>query len=157
MNRSEMQVVEISEPGSPDVLRVTRKPLPEAGHGRIVIENAASGVNRPDLLQRAGLYNPPPGASDLPGLESAGKVVAVGPGVDRWKIGDSVTALLPGGGYAEFSETSADHALPIPDGMGMREASALCETAFTVCCVTFPTAGRMRWLADSGLDQLFGM
>ena len=141
MNRSEMQVVEISEPGSPDVLRVTRKPLPEAGHGRIVIENAASGVNRPDLLQRAGLYNPPPGASDLPGLESAGKVVAVGPGVGRWKIGDSVTALLPGGGYAEFSETSADHALPIPDGMGMKEASALCETAFTVWSNVFVRGG----------------
>ena len=132
MSGRSMKVVEIAEPGGPDVLKVAGRPVPVPGHGRIVIRNVASGVNRPDVLQRSGLYRPPPGTSDLPGLESAGTVQEVGPGVDRWKVGDKVTALLPGGGYAEYSETSADHALPVPDGMGMKAAAALCETAFTV-------------------------
>lgn len=141
MSGRSMKVVEIAEPGGPDVLRVAGRPVPVAGHGRIVIRNVAAGVNRPDVLQRSGLYMPPPGASDLPGLESAGTVQEVGPGVDRWKVGDSVTALLPGGGYAEYSETSADHALPVPDGMGMKAAAALCETAFTVWSNVFVRGG----------------
>ena len=141
MSGTNMKVVEIAEHGGPDVLRNAERPVPEAGHGRIVIRNAASGVNRPDVLQRSGLYRPPPGASDLPGLESAGTVQDVGPGVDRWKVGDRVTALLPGGGYAECSETAADHALPVPDGMGMKEAAALCETAFTVWSNVFVRGG----------------
>lgn len=141
MSGRSMKVVEIAEPGGPDVLRVAGRSVPVAGHGRIVIRNVASGVNRPDVLQRSGLYRPPPGASDLPGLESAGTIQDVGPGVDRWKVGDRVTALLPGGGYAEYSETSADHALPVPDGMGMKAAAALCETAFTVWSNVFLRGG----------------
>lgn len=128
----EMTVVEITEPGGPEVLRPARRPVPEPGHGKILIRVAAAGVNRPDALQRAGRYDPPPGASDLPGLECAGEVAAIGPGVTRWKVGDKVCALLPGGGYAEYALTHADHALPVPRGMDMTAAAALCETFFTV-------------------------
>ena len=141
MNNGAMKVVEITEAGNADVLKLTERPVPEPGHGRIVIRNAAAGVNRPDVLQRSGLYRPPPGASDLPGLESAGTIHAVGTGVDRWRVGDRVTALLPGGGYAEFSETSANHALPVPDGIGIKAAAALCETAFTVWSNVFMRGG----------------
>ena len=132
MSGGEMRVIEIAEPGGPDVLVQSRRPVPAPGHRQILIKNAAAGVNRPDALQRAGLYRPPPGASDLPGLESAGEIVAVGPGVTRWRKGDRVTALLPGGGYAEYSLTHEDHALAVPDGMAMNAAAALCETFFTV-------------------------
>jgi putative PIG3 family NAD(P)H quinone oxidoreductase len=111
--------------------------------GQILIAVDHAGVNRPDALQRAGNYAPPPGASDLPGLEAAGIVARVGPGVTRWKEGDAVTALLPGGGYAEYAITHQDHALPIPKGMGMREAAALCETFFTVWSNVF-RRGRLR-------------
>lgn len=128
----QMQVVEITQPGGPDVLKPAVRDVPVPGAGQILIEVAYAGVNRPDALQRAGLYNPPPGASDLPGLEAAGTVVAVGPNVSKWAIGDRVTALLPGGGYAEFAVTHQDHALPIPGDMPMDQAAALCETAFTV-------------------------
>ena len=102
------------------------------GHDQIVIRLAYAGVNRPDVAQRQGTYAPPPGASDLPGLEGAGEVVAVGRGVTMWKPGDRVCALLPGGGYAEYVACDQTHALPIPDGMTLREAAALPETAFTV-------------------------
>jgi putative PIG3 family NAD(P)H quinone oxidoreductase len=97
-----------------------------------VIRIAWAGVNRPDALQRAGLYAPPPSASPLPGLEAAGTVVEIGPGVSRWQIGDRVTALLPGGGYAEYATTHEAHALPIPEGLDLRAAAALPETCFTV-------------------------
>lgn len=127
-----MRAVEISEPGGPEVLRPVTKPVPVPGHGQIIIRVAYAGVNRPDALQRAGLYAPPPSASPLPGLEAAGTVVEVGPGVTRWKIGDRVTALLPGGGYAEYVATQESHALPVPEGMGLREAACLPETCFTV-------------------------
>ena len=127
-----MKVVEIAKPGGPEVLRTATRPLPEPGYKQILIKNASVGVNRPDALQRAGNYAPPPGASDLPGLESAGVVVATGVGVARYKKGDFVTALLPGGGYAEYSLTHEDHALNIPDGFSMEQASALPETCFTV-------------------------
>ena len=128
----QMQVVEITQAGGPEVLRPTTRDVPVPGAGEILIKVAYAGVNRPDALQRAGLYNPPPGASDLPGLEAAGTVTAVGPNVSKWSVGDRVTALLPGGGYAEYALTHQDHALPIPGDMPMDQAAALCETAFTV-------------------------
>jgi putative PIG3 family NAD(P)H quinone oxidoreductase len=127
-----MRAVEISQPGGPEVLKPVELPVPVPGHGQIVIRVAFAGVNRPDALQRAGAYAPPPSASPLPGLEAAGTVVEVGPGVDRWAIGDEVCALLPGGGYAEYVVTNAAHALPVPAGMSLREAACLPETCFTV-------------------------
>lgn len=127
-----MRAIEISKPGGPEVLRLTERPIPVAGADEILIKIAAAGVNRPDALQRAGAYAPPPGASDLPGLECAGEVISVGNGVTRWVVGDLVCALLPGGGYAEYATTHQDHALPIPAGMSMVQAAALCETFFTV-------------------------
>lgn len=127
-----MRAVEISESGAPEVLVETKRPVPMPGHDQIVIRLAYAGVNRPDVAQRQGTYAPPPGASDLPGLEGAGTVVAVGSGVSEWTVGDKVCALLPGGGYAEYVACNARHALPIPDGMALREAAALPETAYTV-------------------------
>lgn len=127
-----MQAVEISTHGGPEVLKPVHRPVPVAGHGQILIRVAWAGVNRPDLFQRAGSYAPPPGASDLPGLECSGVVAATGPGVTRWKVGDRVCALLPGGGYAEYAICAADHALPVPRGLDLRAAAALPETAFTV-------------------------
>ncbi|MGB8813987.1 MAG: NAD(P)H-quinone oxidoreductase [Paracoccaceae bacterium] len=127
-----MIAMEIQEPGGPDVLKPCSVPVPVPGHGQILIAVAYAGVNRPDALQRAGLYAPPPTASKLPGLECSGHVAAVGPGVVRWAVGDAVCALLPGGGYAEYALTQADHALPIPEGMSLREAACLPETCFTV-------------------------
>jgi NADPH:quinone reductase len=117
------------------------RPVPAPGHGQIVIRVAHAGVNRPDALQRAGAYDPPPGASDLPGLEAAGHVAAVGPGVTRWSEGDAVCALLPGGGYAEYALTHADHALPVPKGLDMRAAACLPETVFTVWSNLFQRGG----------------
>lgn len=127
-----MTAIEISQPGGPEVLKPVTVPIPVPGHGQIVIRVAYAGVNRPDALQRAGLYAPPPSASPLPGLEASGTVVALGPNVVRWKIGDKVTALLPGGGYAEYAVTHEAHALPVPDGMTLRAAACLPETCFTV-------------------------
>ncbi|NNK77940.1 MAG: NAD(P)H-quinone oxidoreductase, partial [Litoreibacter sp.] len=127
-----MRAVEIAEPGGPDVLRVTERPVPTPSTGQILIKIDYAGVNRPDALQRAGMYDPPPGASDLPGLEASGRVVAVGPGVSELAIGDAVCALLPGGGYAEYAVTPAAHALRIPSGLGLDQAAAIPETYFTV-------------------------
>ena len=127
-----MLAIEISSPGGPDVLLPAAVPVPVPGHGQIIIRIAYAGVNRPDALQRAGMYAPPPSASPLPGLECSGTVVEVGPGVTRWKIGDQVCALLPGGGYAEYAVTPEAHALPIPKGLTLREAACLPETCFTV-------------------------
>ncbi len=127
-----MLAVEISTPGGPDVLKPTTVPVPVPGHGQIIIRVAYAGVNRPDALQRAGAYAPPPSASPLPGLECSGTVVEVGPGVARWQIGDQVCALLPGGGYAEYVATPEAHALPIPKGLSLRDAACLPETCFTV-------------------------
>ena len=129
---SQMTAVEITAPGAADVLQVTTRPRPRAGHGQVVIALAYAGVNRPDALQRAGLYNPPAGASDLPGLEGAGIIAEVGAGVTEWAVGDEVCALLPGGGYAEFAATSAHHCLPVPRGLSLKQASCLPETYFTV-------------------------
>lgn len=128
----DMRAVHIPEPGGPEALRPATLPLPVPLHGQILIKLAYAGVNRPDALQRAGAYAPPPGASPLPGLEGSGHVAAIGPGVSRWSVGDAVCALLPGGGYAEYAVTNAAHALPIPEGLGLREAACLPETCFTV-------------------------
>lgn len=138
-----MRAVEITKPGGPEVLALCERPEPVPHHEEILIKIIAAGVNRPDALQRAGAYDPPKGASDLPGLEAAGEVVAVGAGVSRWQPGDKVCALLPGGGYAEFATTHQDHALPIPDGLNMIEAAALCETYFTVWSTVF-MRGRLQ-------------
>ena len=127
-----MRAIEITAPGGPEVLRPTVRPVPRPAAGQILIAVDHAGVNRPDALQRAGAYDPPPGASDLPGLEAAGQVAAIGPGVTGWSIGDPVCALLPGGGYAEYAVTQADHALPVPQGLSMAQAAALPETFFTV-------------------------
>lgn len=127
-----MRAVEITQPGGPEVLTLVERVRPEPGYAHVVIKVAYAGVNRPDALQRAGLYNPPPGASDLPGLEAAGTVEAVGEGVSGLAVGDQVCALLPGGGYAEYVATPADHCLPVPKGLGLKQAACLPETFFTV-------------------------
>jgi len=148
-----MRAIEISQPGGPEVLRPVTVPVPTPGAGQILIAVEYAGVNRPDALQRAGMYAPPPDASPLPGLEAAGTVAAVGPGVSRWQVGDKVTALLPGGGYAEYVLTHADHALPVPQGMSMDRAAALCETFFTVWSNVFMRGGLQageRFLVHGG-------
>ncbi len=127
-----MTAVEISEAGGPEVLKPVERPTPQAGPGEVLIKVAAAGVNRPDLMQRAGLYPAPPGASDLPGLEVAGEVVALGDGAAGVVIGDRVTALTPGGGYAEYCVMAAGHCLPYPEGFDAVQAAALPETYFTV-------------------------
>ncbi|MCW5746840.1 MAG: NAD(P)H-quinone oxidoreductase [Alphaproteobacteria bacterium] len=127
-----MTCVEISKPGGPDVLKPTTRPVPPPQQGEVLIKVAAAGVNRPDLAQRSGAYPPPPGASDLPGLECAGTVAAVGAGVTDWKAGDAVCALTPGGAYAEYCRVPAPQCLPVPRGFDMIQAAALPETYFTV-------------------------
>ncbi len=139
--QEQMRAIEISAPGGPEVLTATTRPVPTPGAEEILIAVDHAGVNRPDALQRAGAYDPPPGASDLPGLEAAGTVAAVGPGVTKWAVGDAVTALLPGGGYAEYATTHQDHALPVPKGLNMAQAAALCETFFTVWTNVFRRGG----------------
>jgi putative PIG3 family NAD(P)H quinone oxidoreductase len=128
----QMRAVEISAPGGPDVLRLASRAVPVPGHAEVLIKVHYAGVNRPDALQRAGAYKPPPGASDLPGLECAGTIAALGPGVTGWAVGDPVCALLPGGGYAEYAVCPAAHALPVPNGVDLRAAACLPETCFTV-------------------------
>jgi len=136
-----MKAIEISTPGGAEVLVPCERPMPDPMQGEVLIRVAYAGVNRPDALQRAGLYNPPPDASDLPGLEASGWIEAVGPGVSDWAIGDAVCGLLPGGGYAEYVTTPAAHCLPIPDGMGMDQAACLPETFFTVWTNVFLRGG----------------
>lgn len=148
-----MRAVEITKPGGPEVLQIGERPIPTAGPGEVVIKVAYAGVNRPDTLQRAGAYAPPPGASDLPGLEASGEVVAIGAGVSEVAIGDLVCALLPGGGYAEYVATPASHCLPIPTGMGLKEAACLPETYFTVWTNVFMRGGLQageRFLVHGG-------
>jgi putative PIG3 family NAD(P)H quinone oxidoreductase len=148
-----MRAVEISKAGGPDVLTTCTRPVPHPSADEIVIKLAYAGVNRPDALQRAGLYNPPPGASDLPGLEGAGEVVAVGAAVSDWNVGDQVCALLPGGGYAEYVSCPAAHALPVPKGISMKEAACLPETFFTVWSNVFMRGGLQageRFLVHGG-------
>ena len=127
-----MRAIAIRSPGGPEVLEAVERPVPRPRPGEVVIRIRHAGVNRPDVLQRSGLYQPPPGASDLPGLEAAGEVAALGAGVAGLALGEPVCALLPGGGYAEYAATPAAHCLPVPEGLGLREAACLPETAFTV-------------------------
>ena len=136
-----MKAINITKAGGPDVLQLTERPVPLARHGEVVIKLAYAGVNRPDALQRAGLYKPPSGASDLPGLEGAGTIYAVGAGVTNWAIGDEVCALLPGGGYAEYVATQAFHCLPVPKGLSLAQAACLPETYFTVYSNVFQRGG----------------
>ncbi|MEQ8354732.1 MAG: NAD(P)H-quinone oxidoreductase [Kiloniellaceae bacterium] len=127
-----MTVIEIGAPGGPEALVPAERPLPRPGEGEVLIKVAAAGVNRPDVLQRQGSYPPPPGASDIPGLEVAGEVVVLGKGVSAPEVGDKVCALVTGGGYAEYCVAPAPQCLPIPKGFSMAQAAALPETFFTV-------------------------
>ncbi len=127
-----MTAIAIREPGGPDVLVPQVQPLPRPGPGEILVKVAAAGVNRPDVMQRRGLYPPPKGATEIPGLEIAGEVVALGPAATRWKIGDKVMALVVGGGYAEYCVAHESHALPVPPALTLIEAAAIPETFFTV-------------------------
>jgi NADPH2:quinone reductase len=127
-----MIAVEISQPGPPDVLRLVDRPTPAPGPGEVLVRVEAAGVNRPDLMQRLGKYPPPPGASDIPGLEIAGTIVAIGPEVARWRPGDMVCALVAGGGYADHCVAPEPQCLPLPRGVRPREAAAIPETFFTV-------------------------
>ncbi len=148
-----MSAVEITQPGGPEVLQMTSRPVPTPRPGEVLIRVAYAGVNRPDALQRAGLYAPPPTASDLPGLEASGEVVELGEGVSDWAIGDQLCALLPGGGYAEYVTTPAAHCLPIPKDMDLREAACLPETYFTVWSNVFQRGGLQageRFLVHGG-------
>jgi NADPH2:quinone reductase len=138
---AQMTAVTISKPGGPEVLVPGQRPVPKPGAGEILIKVAAAGVNRPDVLQRLGLYPVPPGASDLPGLEVAGEVVAVGDGVTRHKIGDKVMSLVAGGGYAEYCLTQDSHAMPVPAGFSLTEAGATPETLMTVWHNVFERGG----------------
>jgi NADPH:quinone reductase len=127
-----MTAIAIRAPGAPEVLAAKERPVPVAGEGEILVKVKAAGVNRPDVMQRKGLYPPPPGASDIPGLEIAGEVVALGPGATRFKTGDKVTALVAGGGYAEYCPVHETNALPAPPTLSLIEAAAIPETFFTV-------------------------
>jgi len=147
-----MTAIAISRPGGPDVLVAEQRPLPRPGPGEILVKVAAAGVNRPDISQREGRYPPPPGASDLPGLEIAGEVVGLGAGVTAWTLGDQVCALAHGGGYADYCAVHESHALPVPKGLSMVEAAALPETFFTVWVNVFDMAGLKagEWLLVHG-------
>src|SRR5437763_500082 len=132
-----MTVIAIRAPGAPDMLVTEEREVPQAAEGEVLVEVAAAGVNRPDVMQRQGLYPPPKGATDIPGLEIAGAVAALGAGIKRWKIGDQVMALVIGGGYAQYCPAHESHCLPIPAGLSMVQAAAIPETFFTVWYNTF--------------------
>lgn len=140
LNLRPMRVIEIPTAGGPDVLTVGEEPRPGPLLDEVLIEVAAAGVNRPDLLQRRGAYPPPAGASPVPGLEVAGTIVGVGPTVTRWKVGDEVCALVTGGGYAEYCLAPQEQCLPVPRGLSMIEAASLPETYFTVWSNVFDRA-----------------
>jgi putative PIG3 family NAD(P)H quinone oxidoreductase len=148
-----MTAIEITEPGGPEVLKPCERPVPVPGHGEVLIKVAAAGINRPDCMQRVGGYPPPPGASDIPGLEVAGTVVALGEGVAGWAEGDELCALVSGGGYAEYCAVPAPQALPLPEGYDMVRAAALPETFFTVWTNVFQRGrleGGERFLVHGG-------
>lgn len=136
-----MKAIEITQPGPPEVLQITDRPDPSPGAGEILVRVKAAGVNRPDVVQRKGLYPPPPGASDIPGLEIAGLIEQVGEGVDTLAVGDAVCALVPGGGYAELCVAPVQTCLPVPEGLSFVEAAALPETYYTVWSNLFDRAG----------------
>lgn len=136
-----MRAVEITRPGGPEVLVPTTRPVPQPAAGEVLIKVDVAGVNRPDVVQRQGLYPPPPGASDLPGLEVSGTIAALGDGVTGWSVGDKVCALLGGGGYADYATAPAGQVLPVPDGLDMVQAAALPETVFTVWTNVVERAG----------------
>jgi NADPH2:quinone reductase len=138
-----MIAIEIREPGGPDVLVPVERPRPVPGQGEVLIRVAAAGVNRPDVMQRRGQYAPPPGATDIPGLEVAGTVEAIGADVSGWRVGDTVCALLAGGGYAAYCTAPAPQCLPVPAGMSLEAAAALPETFFTVWTNVFER-GRLQ-------------
>src|SRR6185503_12273747 len=128
----QMTAIEITHPGGPGVLRAVQRPVPRPNHGEVLIRVDAAGVNRPDVLQRRGHYPPPPGASDIPGLEVAGTIVEVGADAHRWRVNDRVCALVAGGGYAEYCVAPAAQCLPIPEDLDVVSAAAIPETFFTV-------------------------
>ena len=136
-----MKVIEIVEPGGPSVLKSSVRSIPKPKRNEVLIKISYAGINRPDVLQRSGSYLPPPGASDLPGLEASGIIFAIGKNVTNWEVGDEVCALLPGGGYAEYAVTQASHCLPVPAGMSLKQAAALPETLFTVWSNVFQRGG----------------
>ena len=136
-----MTAIEITTKGGPEVLQPRQVPVPKPGAGQILVKVAAAGVNRPDIQQRIGAYPPPPGHSQLPGLEVAGEVAALGQGVTRWKVGDRVCALVNGGGYAQYTLAEEPVALPIPAGLSLTEAGAVPETFFTVWNNVFERGG----------------
>ncbi|MGE3993743.1 NAD(P)H-quinone oxidoreductase [Pseudorhodoplanes sp.] len=138
---AEMTVVEISRAGGPEVLVSRRRPVPSPGPGEVLIQVQAAGVNGPDIMQRKGLYPAPAGASDLPGLEVSGEITRLGDGASRWKLGDTVTALTNGGGYAEYCVADARHCLPVPHGVSVLDAAGVPETFFTVWSNIFDRAG----------------
>jgi NADPH2:quinone reductase len=128
----EMTVVEIAAPGGPEQLKTATRPVPQPGNDEVLVRVEAAGINRPDVMQRQGRYPPPAGASDLPGMEIAGEIVALGPNVSGLSVGDKITSLLPGGGYAGYAIAAAPLAMPIPKGLSMVEAAAIPETFLTV-------------------------
>lgn len=136
-----MRAIAITEPGGPEVLQIEERIKPAIKQGEVLIRVVGAGVNRPDALQRAGAYPPPAGASDLPGLEVSGVIAEVAEDVQDWQPGDTVLALTPGGGYAEYCVAPASHVLPIPKGMGFLEAAGVAETAFTVWSNVFDRVG----------------
>lgn len=152
-----MTAMAISEPGGPDVLVREERPVPQPGAGEILIKVVAAGVNRPDVLQRMGAYPPPKDASDLPGLEVSGIVIARGDSASQFEIGAEVTALVPGGGYAEYCKVHESHALPVPRGLSMIEAAAVPETFFTVWSNVFDRVGLTsgeRFLVHGGTSGI---
>ena len=138
---TEMTAIAISKPGGPEVLVPEQRPVPKPGPNQILIKVAAAGVNRPDVLQRMGLYPVPPGASDLPGLEVAGEVAALGEGVKKFKVGDKVMSLVAGGGYAEYCLTHETHGMSVPKSFSITEAGATAETLMTVWHNVFERGG----------------
>jgi NADPH2:quinone reductase len=149
---TKMRAVVAEKPGGPEVLTLVQRDVPTPGPGEILVKVAAAGVNRPDMLQRQGAYAPPPGASDVLGLEIAGEVAALGEGVTMHLVGDEVTALVPGGGYAEYALAHEDNALEVPQGLSLVEAAAVPETYFTVWTNVFDRGGLSsgEWLLVHG-------
>ena len=146
-----MTAIEIAEPGGPDVLKPVTRDVPEPGLGHLLVKVHAVGVNRGDVVQRMGFYPPRPGASDIPGLEVAGEVVALGAQAEGWNVGDGVCAIVPGGGYAEYALVEAAVALPVPAGFSWAEAACLAETIMTVWTNVFDRA-RLR-AGETFLDR----